>query len=58
LHADADSKSGRVPQALYENLGYAVVTKKDPKFAWMPKSTLSSIQMVDGIALLFYRKRL
>jgi ribosomal protein S18 acetylase RimI-like enzyme len=58
LHADADSKSGRVPQALYENLGYAVVTKKDPKFAWMPKSTLSSIQMVDGVALLFYRKRL
>jgi ribosomal protein S18 acetylase RimI-like enzyme len=59
LHADADGKSGRVSQALYKNLGYeVVVTDSDPQYEWMPKSTLSSIQMVDGVALLFYRKRL
>eukprot|EP00980_Cylindrotheca_fusiformis_P027336 scaffold20012_cov179-Cylindrotheca_fusiformis.AAC.4 len=58
LHADADLISGRVPQALYDSLGYEVVTDSDPQYHWMPRSTFSSIQIVDGVALVFYRKRL
>lgn len=58
LHADANLNSGRVPQALYESLGYEIVTTSDPQYEWMPKSAYSSIQMVNGVALLFYRKKL
>jgi ribosomal protein S18 acetylase RimI-like enzyme len=58
LHADADYKSGRIPQSLYEGMGYEVVADEDPEYKWMPKSTFSSIQMVEGVPLLFFRKRL
>ena len=58
LHADADFRSGKVPQSLYENLGYAVITDEDQSYDWMPKSTFSSIRMVQGVALLWFGKQL
>ena len=61
LHADADIRSGRVAQKLYEGLGYEVVTDEDSQFAWMYGNGFnptSSIRIVEGVALLFYRKQL
>jgi hypothetical protein len=64
LHADADLRSGKIPQRLYESLGYEVVTGngKDD-YTWAgPSSTslnqFSAIRMIDGTALLCYSKRL
>jgi ribosomal protein S18 acetylase RimI-like enzyme len=60
LHADADFKSGRVAQRLYEGLGYEVVTDNNPSYDWMSEgyNPMSSIRMVEGVALLCYSKQL
>lgn len=61
LHADADYRSGKIPQALYKGLGYEVVTDTDPQFAWMSggnSNPFSSIQMIEGVPLLCFCKRL
>ena len=60
LHADADIRSGRIPQRLYESLGYKVVVDDNPQYAWMSDgyNFNSRIHMVDGAPLLFYCKRL
>ncbi|CAJ1891559.1 unnamed protein product [Cylindrotheca closterium] len=58
LHADASVRSGKVSQTLYESMGYEVVTDSDPDYAWMPKNTFSSVRMIDGVALLCFRKPL
>jgi ribosomal protein S18 acetylase RimI-like enzyme len=59
LHADADRSSGKVPQSLYEGLGYqVVVTSDNPQFEWMGGDFASRINIVDGVPLLFLRKRL
>ena len=64
LHADADIRSGRIPQRLYESLGYEVVTgngKDDYTWAGPSSTTLnqfSAIRMIDGTALLCYSKKL
>jgi len=61
LHADADIRSGKIPQRLYESLGYQVVTGHDKEeYAWAGTGLdhFSSIRMVDGAALLCYSKRL
>jgi GNAT superfamily N-acetyltransferase len=62
LHADADIRSGRVPQKLYESLGYEVVTgNARDDYSWAGSTGLdhlSAIRMVDGVALLCYSKRL
>jgi GNAT superfamily N-acetyltransferase len=59
LHSDADFKSGKIPQALYKDLGYEVVTDDD-QFAWMGDgfNPFSSIRMIEGVPLLCFRKRL
>jgi ribosomal protein S18 acetylase RimI-like enzyme len=58
LHADADIRSGRVPQRLYESLGYEVVSggTGNDDFTWAGLDRLSAIRMVDGAALLCYSK--
>ena len=58
LHADADRSSGKVPQALYEGLGYQVVVSDNPQFEWMGGDFNSRIHIVEGVPLLFLRKRL
>lgn len=58
LHADANIRSGKVSQSLYESMGYEVVSDSDPDYAWMPKNTVSSVRMIDGVALLCFRKPL
>jgi GNAT superfamily N-acetyltransferase len=60
LHVDPDSSTGRVPQRLYERLGYKpVVVETDQKFLWMgPDVIRSGLYMVDGLPLLFLRKEL
>lgn len=58
LHADASIRSGKVSQSLYESMGYEVLTDSDPDYAWMPKNTFSSVRMIDGVALLCFRKPL
>lgn len=60
LHADADIRSGRVPQKLYESLGYEVVSGGcgNDDFTWAGLDRLSAIRMVDGAALLCFSKRL
>jgi ribosomal protein S18 acetylase RimI-like enzyme len=58
LHADADRKSGKVPQSLYEGLGYQVVVTDSPQFEWMGGDFNSRIHIVEGVPLLFLRKRL
>jgi ribosomal protein S18 acetylase RimI-like enzyme len=60
LHADADIRGGRVPQALYEGLGYEVVTDDNPQYSWMGDgfNPFSSIRMIEGVPLLCFCKRL
>ena len=58
LHADADRSSGKVPQSLYEGLGYQVVVADNPQFEWMGGDLNSRIHIVAGVPLLCLRKRL
>lgn len=61
LHVDSDSVSGRIPQRLYERLGYEPVidTSVDQKFDWMgPDILKSGLYIVEGVPLLFLRKGL
>lgn len=63
LHADADYRSGRVAQTLYQGLGYRVVTDTNPDYAWMTnekgsETPFSSIRIVEGAPLLCFRKTL
>ncbi|KAG7344096.1 acyl-CoA N-acyltransferase [Nitzschia inconspicua] len=63
LHADADIRSGRIPQRLYESLGYRIVTGQGKEeYSWAGTASgldqFSSIRMVDGAALLCYSKKL
>jgi ribosomal protein S18 acetylase RimI-like enzyme len=58
LHADADRATGKVPQSLYEGLGYQVVVTDNPQFEWMGGDFNSRIHIVEGVPLLFLRKRL
>jgi ribosomal protein S18 acetylase RimI-like enzyme len=63
LHADADIQSGRIPQRLYESLGYQVVKGEGKEeYSWAGTASgldhFSSIRMVDGVALLCFSKKL
>lgn len=67
LHVDANEVSGRVAQKLYRSLGYAGVpdrasSKKrsgEKMYEWMgPSMANEGLYMVDGIPLLYMRKRL
>ena len=60
LHADADFKSGKIPQGLYKGLDYEVVTEEDPQFAWMGDNfnPFSSVRMIQGVPLLCFYKKL
>lgn len=61
LHADADYRSGKVPQALYKGLGYEVVTDNGPEYSWMSggyEKPFSSIRMIEGVPLLCFKKEL
>jgi GNAT superfamily N-acetyltransferase len=74
LHADADIQGGRIPQALYEGMGYELIVesrlRKQQQEQWGRATTDSMsddgfqmffdsrIHMVDGAPLLFYCKRL
>ena len=61
LHADADIRSGRIPQKLYESLGYKMVPssgKEDFSWAGEGLDLFSSVRMVDGVALICYSKEL
>lgn len=63
LHADADIRSGRIPQRLYEGLGYTIVTGQGKEeYSWAGTASgldqFSSIRMVDGVALLCFSKKL
>jgi hypothetical protein len=57
LHCDADeSNGGKIPQKLYEQLGYSMLQADDDKFSWM--NAKSSIFLVEGVPLLYLRKDL
>ena len=62
LHADADFRNGKIAQRLYEGLGYELVKDGDPQYSWMQRGgdfdPMSSVRMVEGVALLFYKKNL
>jgi ribosomal protein S18 acetylase RimI-like enzyme len=61
LHADADIRSGRIPQKLYESLGYKMVPSgRKEDFSWTGEALdlFSSVRMVDGVALICYSKEL
>jgi GNAT superfamily N-acetyltransferase len=58
LHCDADTLSGKVPQSLYTGLGYEMVQDTESPFAWMGSQFSNNIYMVQGVALLFMRKKL
>lgn len=61
LHVDADSVSGKIPQKLYETLGYepVVMDSITHQFDWMEQNVLKSgLYMVDGVPLVFLRKSL
>ena len=56
LHADADSNSGKVPQALYEGIGYQVIKSEVAQFAWMGDSFDNRVHIVEGVPLLYLYK--
>jgi GNAT superfamily N-acetyltransferase len=59
LHADANSVSGRVPQRLYESLGYEKLADDRLDFSWMgPEALSSSVFLIEGVPLLYLRKLL
>jgi len=68
LHCDANSVSGKGPQALYKKCGYeeAFVMQgssndviRGGDFSWLGPETLSSsVVVIDGVPLLYLRKNL
>jgi GNAT superfamily N-acetyltransferase len=58
LHCDADTLSGKVPQSLYTGLGYEMVPDTESPFAWMGSQFSNNIYIIQGVALLFMRKKL
>jgi GNAT superfamily N-acetyltransferase len=61
LHVDADSVTGKIPQRLYETLGYEPVVMDSVmhQFDWMEPDILrTGLYMVDGVPLVFLRKSL
>lgn len=62
LHVDADSSSGGRAQNLYNSLGYEPVVDEtyNEKFTWMGSTpaTNQGLYIVDGVALLFLKKKL
>lgn len=61
LHVDADSVTGKIPQKLYETLGYEPVVMDSVmhQFDWMDPDVLKTgLYMVDGVPLVFLRKSL
>ncbi|KAL3906842.1 MAG: hypothetical protein SGILL_009114 [Bacillariaceae sp.] len=62
LHADADIRSGRIPQNLYESLGYKMVPSdagnEDYSWAGTGLDLFSSIRIVDGVALVCFCREL
>ncbi|CAB9527642.1 Acetyltransferase (GNAT) family [Seminavis robusta] len=58
LHCDADTVAGKVPQRLYQNLGYEMVEDPNAPFAWMGTELSNKIYMIQGVALLYMRKEL
>ena len=58
LHCDADSASGGIPQKLYESMGYERIADPNPEYAWLSTMMSTSIYMIDGVPLLYLRKKL
>jgi len=67
LHVDSDTQNGgRIPQNLYQRLGYRPVEKttdenetQEDDFSWMSNSNFQSgVYMVEGVPLLFMRREL
>ena len=58
LHCDANAVGGKVPQLLYKGLGYDMVEDPNSPYAWMGSEFSTKIFMVDGVALLYFRKAL
>jgi hypothetical protein len=61
LHVDSDSVAGKVPQKLYERLGYEPVVEAniEQRFDWMgPDILKTGLYMVEGVPLIFLRKQL
>jgi hypothetical protein len=60
LHADADFKTGKVSQGLYNGLGYQVVQDDNTQMGWMGNdfNPFSGIRMIEGVPLLCFAKRL
>jgi GNAT superfamily N-acetyltransferase len=60
LHADADFKTGKVSQGLYNGLGYQVVQDDKTQMGWMGNdfNPFSGIRMIEGVPLLCFSKRL
>lgn len=58
LHCDANSIGGKVPQTLYKGLGYEMVEDPNSPYAWMGSELSTKIFMIQGVALLYFRKAL
>jgi GNAT superfamily N-acetyltransferase len=58
LHCDADRVGGKVPQRLYTSIGYEMVEDKNSPYGWMGSEYANKIYMIQGVALLFFRKTL
>mmetsp|Transcript_10693 Transcript_10693/g.16380 ORF Transcript_10693/g.16380 Transcript_10693/m.16380 type:complete len:312 (+) Transcript_10693:111-1046(+) len=66
LHVDSDPRSGRIAQKLYQRLGYRPVIQNtasnrdhEAGYGWMgPSNCVSGVYMVEGIPLLFMKKKL
>lgn len=56
LHCDANSVSGKVPQNLYKSFGYEMVEDQNSPYAWMGSEFSKKIYMIQGVALLYFRK--
>lgn len=65
LHADADSVNGLIPQRLYINLGYEMLSDDKQNISWMggsasegPATLSSSVFVIEGVPLLYLQKQL
>ena len=58
LHCDANTIGGKVPQTLYKGLGYEMVEDPNSPYAWMGTELSTKIFMIQGVALLYFRKAL
>jgi len=56
LHCDASVVSGRIPQKLYESMGYEAISSDN--FSWTQNNIACSVYVIDGIPLLYLRKNL